>query len=90
MLPTRGLARCRLCGTAVHWTITAAGARLAVDANPCALGNTAVFRDGTGTIRSRRPNAELPLLSYERLHLPHAATCLARPSESNSLRRRVS
>ncbi|MFD7450413.1 hypothetical protein [Kitasatospora sp. NPDC059827] len=90
MLPTRGLARCRRCGTAVHWTITAAGARLAVDANPCAIGNTAVYRDGIGTIRSRRPNAELPLLSYERLHQPHAATCIARTLESNPSRRRVS
>ncbi|MFJ6776585.1 hypothetical protein ACIQOV_37465 [Kitasatospora sp. NPDC091257] len=90
VLPQRGLARCRRCGMAVHWTITAAGARLAVDADPCALGNTAVYRDGTGTIRSRRPNAELPLLPYERLHLPHAATCVARPSQSNPLRRQVS
>ncbi|MFJ2866797.1 hypothetical protein [Kitasatospora sp. NPDC087314] len=90
MLPKRALARCRRCGTAVHWTITAAGARLAVDANPCVLGNTAVYRDGTGTIRSRRPNAELPLLPYERLHLPHAATCIARPLESNPSRRRAS
>ncbi|WP_371517717.1 hypothetical protein [Kitasatospora sp. NBC_01300] len=83
VLPQRGLARCRRCGTAVHWTITAAGARLAVDVNPCTLGNTAVYRDGTGTIRSRRPTAELPLLSYERLHLPHAATCIARNLEYN-------
>ncbi|MFE7525229.1 hypothetical protein ACFU7Y_05860 [Kitasatospora sp. NPDC057542] len=74
----------------MHWTITAASARLAVDANPSALGNTAVYRDGTGTIRSRRPNAELPLLPYERLHLPHAATCIARSLESNPSRRRAS
>ncbi|MFJ4189471.1 hypothetical protein [Kitasatospora sp. NPDC089509] len=74
----------------MHWTITAAGARLAVDAAPCVLGNIAVYRDGTGTIRSRRPHAELPLLPYERLHLPHAASCIARPQESNPSRRRAS
>ncbi|MFF2619363.1 hypothetical protein [Kitasatospora sp. NPDC058046] len=74
----------------MHWTITAAGARLAVDANPSALGNTAVYRDGTGTIRSRRPSADLPLLPYERLHLPHAATCIALSLESNPSSRRVS
>ncbi|WP_259316775.1 hypothetical protein [Kitasatospora xanthocidica] len=74
----------------MHWTITSAGARLAVDANPSALGSTAVYRDGTGTIRSRRPSAELPLLPYERLHLPHAATCIARSLENNPSRRRVS
>ncbi len=90
MLPTRGLARCRRCGTSVHWTITAAGARLAVDQGPSALGNTAIYRDGTGTIRSRRPTADLPLLPYERLHLPHAATCIARSPESNPSRRHES
>ncbi|QKW22255.1 hypothetical protein HUT16_27140 [Kitasatospora sp. NA04385] len=90
VLPQQGLPRCRRCGTPVHWTITASGARLAVDANPCAMGSTAVYRDGIGTIRSRRPTAELPLLPYERLHLPHVATCTADAVRRNPGRRRAS
>lgn len=79
MLPRRGLARCRRCCRPVHWTVTASGARLAVDPEPSEQGNTAVYRDGAGTARSRRPTRELPVLSYERLYVPHMATCGARP-----------
>ncbi|MFJ8043845.1 hypothetical protein ACIRBX_25415 [Kitasatospora sp. NPDC096147] len=78
MLPRRGLRHCRRCGAPVHWTITAAGSRLAVDAEPSSAGNTAVYRDGVGTVRSRRPNEDLPVLSYEQLHVPHVATCRGR------------
>lgn len=67
--------RCGTCGAAVHLTITEAGRRLPVDARPDPEGTTAVYRDGTGTWRSRRPTAELPLAGWERLHKPHVATC---------------
>lgn len=67
--------RCGTCGAAVYLTITEAGKRLPVDARPDPAGNTAVYRDGTGTWRSRRPTAELPLAGWERLHKPHVATC---------------
>lgn len=67
--------RCGTCGAAVHLTITEAGRRLLVDARPDPEGNTAVYRDGTGTWRSRRPTAELPVAGWERLHKPHVATC---------------
>ncbi|MGW7710907.1 hypothetical protein [Streptomyces sp. NPDC054771] len=69
------VAVCPVCGQDVVWTITEAGKRLAVDAVPDPVGNAAVYRDGTGTYRSRRPSEELPLMGWERLHVPHVASC---------------
>ncbi|PSK52411.1 hypothetical protein B0E38_04737 [Streptomyces sp. 111WW2] len=75
-------AQCGACGSDVLWTITDAGKRLAVNARPDPEGNTAAYRDGTGTWRSRRPTDELPMAPWERLYMPHVATCSARrPAE---------
>lgn len=71
--------RCAYCRSPVLWTITQAGRRLAVDPEPHPDGNAAVYRDGLGTYRSRRPSEELPLMGYERLHKPHVATCTPSP-----------
>ncbi|MGO4421720.1 hypothetical protein AB4Z54_24200 [Streptomyces sp. MCAF7] len=73
----RRTTRCPDCGRDLLWTVTEAGKRLAVDPEPNPVGNAAVYRDGTGTWRSRRPSAELPLAGWERLHMPHVATCPA-------------
>jgi hypothetical protein len=75
------LVPCRDCRRPVLWTTTEAGKRLAVDPEPDPTGNAAVWRDGTGAWRSRRPTAELPLNGWERLHLPHVATCPARAQQ---------
>ncbi|WP_233534060.1 hypothetical protein [Streptomyces murinus] len=72
------LSICADCRREVLWTVTDAGKRLAVDPEPTPDGNTAVHRDGTGTRRSRRPSEELPLMGWERLHMPHVATCPGR------------
>ncbi|NUS83005.1 MAG: hypothetical protein HOY75_09675 [Streptomyces sp.] len=72
---------CRDCRRPVLWTTTEAGKRLAVDPTPDDTGNTAVWRDGTGAVRSRRPTAELPLTGWERLHMPHVATCPTRTEQ---------
>lgn len=74
---TRRAATCHDCRRPILWTITEAGKRLAVDAEPDPAGNAAIWRDGTGALRSRRPSAELPLTGWERLHKPHVATCPA-------------
>ncbi|MFE0727905.1 hypothetical protein ACFW2X_06575 [Streptomyces antibioticus] len=66
---------CRDCHRPVLWTTTEAGKKLAVDPTPNPAGNTAVWRDGTGALRSRRPTPDLPLTGWERLHMPHVATC---------------
>ena len=67
--------RCSSCGAPIWWTVTEARKRLAVDAVPRPDGNTAVSRDGRGTWLSRRPTEELPLAPFEKLHMPHVATC---------------
>lgn len=48
---------------------------LAVDPVPDAKGNTAVWRDVTGVLRSRRVTGERPLAPHEKLMMPHVATC---------------
>ncbi|MFG2993980.1 hypothetical protein ACGFZK_32595 [Streptomyces sp. NPDC048257] len=69
---------CPSCGQAIRWAITAAGRRQAVNAAPDPAGNTAVYRDGVGTLRARGLNGERPNVeSYEWLAKPHAATCTA-------------
>lgn len=74
----RRLSTCAQCLREVLWTLADAGKRLAVDPVPDPQGNTAVYRDGAGTYRSRRPSDELPLMAWERLHVPHVATCPGR------------
>ncbi|MET9321920.1 hypothetical protein ABZX75_17260 [Streptomyces sp. NPDC003038] len=75
-MPQRSI--CMVCRAAVLWTVTESGKRMAVDPEPDEKGNTAVYRDGTGTYRSRRPSEELPRMGWEKLHIPHVATCAAR------------
>ncbi|MGP3686500.1 hypothetical protein ACTVZO_17640 [Streptomyces sp. IBSNAI002] len=76
---------CTSCGQRIRWTITAAGRRQAVNADPNPLGNLAVYRDGVGTLRSRGLNAERPNVeTYEWQSMPHAATCATpRPGRSS-------
>ncbi|MFF0395111.1 hypothetical protein ACFYSJ_04875 [Streptomyces sp. NPDC005248] len=74
----RGTSICADCHREVLWTVTESGKRLAVDPEPDSEGNAAVYRDGVGTTRSRRPSDEMPLMGWERLHVPHVATCWAR------------
>lgn len=76
-LSSDGIEPCPRCGRPVRITVTAAGKNLAVDAEPDATGNTAVYQDGAGRWRSRRPTDEYPLLPYEALMMPHPATCPA-------------
>ncbi|MFE5159665.1 hypothetical protein ACFRNT_14315 [Streptomyces sp. NPDC056697] len=77
MLSSGSLATCDNCHQPIRWTITAHGNRQAVDPEPHAEGNTAVYTDGTGTTKSRRITGEYPLLAYEWRAKPHVATCPA-------------
>lgn len=76
-----GPGRCPDCGLPVPWTRTLPGAttpggkRLPVNPTPDGAGNTAVRRDGTTAWVSRRVTEAQPLMGYERLHMPHPATC---------------
>ncbi|TLQ45786.1 hypothetical protein [Streptomyces marianii] len=82
---------CDSCGSRIRWTVTAAGKRLAVDADPAEDGNTAVYRDGTGRLRSRGLSSERPTLEHaEWLAKPHVATCARpRPPRSSVPRQRT-
>ncbi|MCY0921866.1 MULTISPECIES: hypothetical protein [unclassified Streptomyces] len=72
----RDLAACSACDQSILWTITARGRRQAVNPEPAAGGNTAVYRDGLGGYRSRGLTSDRPAAeSYEWLAMPHAATC---------------
>jgi hypothetical protein len=71
-------ARCDHCQAAILWTVTAKGARQAVNPDPDPSGNTAVYTDATGRLRSRQLTTERPSLEHaEWLAMPHAATCRA-------------
>lgn len=75
------LGTCRYCLAEILWTITAKGNRQAVNPTPDAKGNTAVYTDGVGTVRSRGLTAERPTLEHlEWLARPHPATCSAKPA----------
>lgn len=77
---------CDNCCARIRWTVTATGKNLAVDADPAEDGNTAVYRDGTGRLRSRGLSKERPSLEHaEWLAKPHVATCTRpRPGRSSS------
>lgn len=70
------------CGKLVRWTRTEAGAPFAVDPQPDARGNTAVWRDVTGVLRSRRITEERPLAPHEKRMMPHVATCKPRARQT--------
>ncbi|MEV1167379.1 DnaJ domain-containing protein [Nonomuraea sp. NPDC049784] len=63
------------CGQLVRWTTTEAGKPLAVNLAPDLEGNTAVWGDVHGVLRSRRVTKVRPLDPWEKLMMPHAATC---------------
>ncbi|WP_053208299.1 hypothetical protein [Jiangella muralis] len=71
----RDVRQCSLCGADVVWAITAAGKRQPLNATPDPAGNVAAHRDGTGTRRARAVVPDRPLMGFERLYMPHAATC---------------
>ncbi len=57
---------------------------LAVDLVPDPEGNTAVWRDVHGVLRSRRVTKARPLAPFEKLMLPHAASCVARRRQATN------
>ncbi|MGW7195525.1 hypothetical protein [Streptomyces chryseus] len=76
MLSNTDVASCDRCGQRIRWTVTAKGRPQAVDANPNDAGNTAVYADAVGRLRSRALTSERPALEHlEWRAMPHAATC---------------
>lgn len=78
---------CDYCGADIIWTITTAGHRMPVNAEPDDRGNQAVRADVTGTMRSRALAADRPSLEGgEWQAMPHFATC-TRPRPPRTPRR---
>lgn len=56
--------------------------KIPLNPKPDPAGNTACYQDGHGTLRARRPTAENRIDPFERLYMPHQATCTGRtPAE---------
>ena len=72
---SRAGSTCRGCRGLIGWGITEGGARMAVNVAGDLQGRIAVYVDGAGTVRLRTVSAAAPILSYEELHVAHAATC---------------
>jgi hypothetical protein len=72
---------CGRCPASFVFAVTEAGRSMPVDLEPDVAGNVAVHVDGAGRVRARVVTQELPVQPWERLHLPHFATCggLAKP-----------
>lgn len=70
---------CRTCRKPVLRAVTQAGRIQDLNPEPDPAGNTAVYRDAPGTWRARRPTTDDPVHPWERIHMPHAATCTGVP-----------
>ncbi|NUP19040.1 MAG: hypothetical protein HOZ81_23705 [Streptomyces sp.] len=85
MASDHDVAQCGTCGERIRWTVTVAGRRQAVNAEPNPAGNIAAYVDGVGTLRSRSLSADRPNVeTYERRYMPHIATCTAPPRPGRS------
>lgn len=75
MLGSEDVTTCGSCGARIRWTTTEAGRAQAVDADPHEDGNTLVWRDRTGRLRSRRARDDYRPVGHETVHMPHVVTC---------------
>lgn len=64
-------------------TKTDTGVPFPVDLAPDPNGNTAVWRNVAGVLRSRRVTRERPLAPHEKLMMPHVATCKPPPRRTS-------
>ncbi|MEU8195268.1 DnaJ domain-containing protein [Microbispora amethystogenes] len=72
------------CGKQVWWTKTEGNnAHFAVNLRPDPEGNTAVWCDTAGVLRSRRITEQRPA-TFERRMMPHVATCTGAPRPKRS------
>ena len=69
---------CSQCYRPVIWATTVYERPIPLDPDPDPDGNQAVMRDGTGALRTRQLKKNQEPADFERLHMPHAATCAAR------------
>ena len=69
---------CSLCRRPVIWATTVYEKSIALDPDPDPDGNQFVYRDGTGALRTRQRKKGQEPQPFERIHMPHVASCPAR------------
>jgi hypothetical protein len=65
------------CRRSIRFVTTKNGKQMPIDVTPDESGNVAVYVDETGTWRGRVLGGAAPH-RWERVYMPHAATCAAR------------
>lgn len=90
---TTELAPCRRCGAVLLWAWADNGRRMPLDPTEPEAGdrraNVATYRDATGRLRARVVSHDYRVAGYERLRVPHRATCppmVAADAAAESLR----
>jgi hypothetical protein len=69
------LRNCSACHRPVKWALTVNSKYLPLDPDPDPAGNQAVHYDHTSTLRTRQLGKDQQPYAYERLYMPHVATC---------------
>lgn len=69
---------CDFCGRPLLWATTVYERPIPLDPDPDPKGNQAIYRDGTGALRTRHLKKGQQPQPFEKLHMPHVATCPAR------------
>jgi hypothetical protein len=69
---------CSLCHRPVIWATTVYEKPIPLDPDPDPDGNQFVYRDGSGALRTRQRKKGQEPQPFERIHMPHVATCAAR------------
>lgn len=75
----RFLTTCRRCGRQMAFARTAAGRAMPVDLVPSAAGNVALHVDSSGRLVARVLTSTHEPRPFERVHMPHFATCCTSP-----------
>jgi hypothetical protein len=68
---------CDFCGQRLLWATTVYERPIPLDPDPDPDGNQFVYRDATGALRTRQRKKGQQPQAFERIHMPHVATCAA-------------
>jgi hypothetical protein len=73
---------CGFCHRPLLWAITVYDKPIPLDPDPDPEGNQFVYRDVSGALRARQRKKGQEPQPFERIHMPHVATCTARRKPS--------
>ena len=68
---------CGGCREPLLWAVTIRGKFMPLNPQPDPDGNVAAYKDHLGDMRARTLGKDQPPMGYERVYMPHAATCAA-------------